>query len=147
MKLQQKLASAGAFVMSTATAFTAGVTGVSAQTVKSVAGTTTGNQPSIALDTAFSDGFASSPTNYVNTIVSVVFVVGALLALAYLVMGAIQWITAAGDKSKTESARNHITAALIGMLILAGAFAIFQIIMGVLGVDGSDPFSNIQQIQ
>lgn len=128
MKLQQKLAAVGGAVSGLVVSASSAMA-VDLQELKVTPG----------------KGFATSPNSYINTIVQVVFVVGALLALAYLIVGGIQWITAAGDKSKTEGARNHITAALIGMLILAGAFAIFNVIMSVIGAGdaASNPFSLI----
>jgi cytochrome bd-type quinol oxidase subunit 2 len=133
MKLQKKLAAAGA-----------AVTGLVASAGSAFAQTTSLSQITVK-PTA---GYAQDASSFINTIVSVIFVVGALLTLAYLVMGGIQWITAAGDKSKTESARNHITSALIGLLILAAAFAIFQVIMSVLGVGGAGqtPFNLISAL-
>ena len=126
MKLHQKLAAVGTVVSSLAISVSSALAASPATDNAATGLTITPGQ-----------GFAQDTNHYVSTIISVVFVVGALLALAYLIMGGIQWITAAGDKSKTEAARNHITAALIGMLILAGAFAIFQVVMGVLGVGGN----------
>jgi hypothetical protein len=47
-------------------------------------------------------------------------------------MGAISWITSGGDKGKIEDARNKITAAVIGILILASAWALFNLVVGIV---------------
>jgi hypothetical protein len=60
--------------------------------------------------------------------------IAGLLVLFYLIMGGIEWITSGGDKGKTESARNKITAAVIGIIILAAAFAILQLVLTFLGL-------------
>ncbi len=67
----------------------------------------------------------------IKSIVNIVIVVAALLTFFYLVWGAINWITSGGDKGKVEEARNKITAAVIGLLILAATWAIFQLIMTI----------------
>jgi len=67
----------------------------------------------------------------VRNVITIVFIVAALLTLFYLVMGAINWITSAGDKGKVEDARNKITAAVIGLLILAATWAIYQLVMTI----------------
>ncbi len=72
-----------------------------------------------------------------KSIVTLVIVVAALLTLFYLVMGAIAWITSGGDKGKVEEARNKITAAVIGLLILAAVWAIFQLVL-TIGFGSSD---------
>ena len=72
---------------------------------------------------------ATDASKLVRTIITLVIVVAALLTLFYLIMGAIAWITSGGDKGKVEEARNKITAAVIGLLILAAVWAIFQLVL------------------
>lgn len=50
--------------------------------------------------------------------------VGGVAVLLFFIWGAIDWITAAGDSGKIEKARSKITQSIIGMVILAGSFAI-----------------------
>lgn len=49
---------------------------------------------------------------------------GALAMLVYFVWGSLDWVLSGGDKSKLETARNKITQAILGMIILAGSFVI-----------------------
>jgi len=51
-----------------------------------------------------------------------------------LVIGGIQWIMSGGDKAKTEEARNRITAALIGLIIVFAAWLIIILVQNVFGV-------------
>ncbi|MCB9801833.1 MAG: hypothetical protein H6774_01970 [Pseudomonadales bacterium] len=62
--------------------------------------------------------------------------IAALLVFVYLIWGGIEWITSGGDKGKTESARNKITAAIIGLIILAASYALLRIALEFIGVDG-----------
>jgi len=78
-------------------------------------------------------GFADDLGGILTGVLSFVMVIAALLVLFYLILGGIEWITSGGDKGKTESARNKITAAVIGIIILAAAFAITQVIVRFLG--------------
>ncbi|PWU23783.1 hypothetical protein C5B42_01830 [Candidatus Cerribacteria bacterium 'Amazon FNV 2010 28 9'] len=57
-----------------------------------------------------------------------------LLVFIYLVWGGVEWITAGGDKSKTESARQKLTNAIIGLAIVAAAFAISQVLSTFFGI-------------
>ncbi len=57
-----------------------------------------------------------------------------LLVFIYLIWGGIEWLTAGGDKSKTESARTKITNAIIGLAIVASAFAISVILSNFFGI-------------
>lgn len=70
----------------------------------------------------------------VTFFVSFLVIVAVLAALLYIVIGAFQWITSGGDKTKVESARNHIIAAVIGLIIIALTFVIINVLMQVLGI-------------
>jgi hypothetical protein len=78
-------------------------------------------------------GFVGDINELINLSLRVVFVIAALLVFAFLIMGAIQWITSGGEKSKTEAARNKIIAAIIGLVIVVSSFAIMTLIVRVLG--------------
>lgn len=82
------------------------------------------------------DSFGDLMTGLLN----MVMFVAALLVFAYLIWGGVQWITSGGDKGKTEEARNKITAAIIGLAVVAASYALFQLVISFLGVN--DPFSS-----
>ena len=70
----------------------------------------------------------------VSGVITLAFILAAIIAFAFLVFGGITWITSGGDKAKTESARNMITAALVGLLIVFAAWAIMSLIQIFFGV-------------
>lgn len=70
----------------------------------------------------------------VSFIVGFLITVAVLIALLYIVIGAFQWITSGGDKTKVESARGHIIAAVIGLIIIALSFVIINVVISVLGL-------------
>lgn len=59
----------------------------------------------------------------------------ALAVLLYLILGGFQWLTSGGDKGKTEGARNKITSALIGLLIVVASWAIYQLVLRIFGIN------------
>jgi hypothetical protein len=67
---------------------------------------------------------------------NVVFYVGISLTVIFLIIGGIRYITSGGDKTGVEGARGAITNAIIGFVIVIGAFAIKIIIKNVLGATG-----------
>jgi len=93
-------------------------------------------------------GFALSFGGLLNGVLSFVLVIGALLVFGFLILGGIEWITSGGDKGKTEGARNKITSAIIGLIILAASYAILQLALNFLGFSGlNDVFNNAGTIQ
>jgi hypothetical protein len=64
-----------------------------------------------------------------------IFFFAAILAFVYIVIGGIQWITAGGDKPAAQAARDLITAAVVGLVIVVAAFGITWIITSVFGIN------------
>lgn len=67
--------------------------------------------------------------------IQVAFIVAGILTFAFLVIGGIEWLTSGGDKTKTETARNRITAALVGLAIIAASWALMQLISYFFGIN------------
>ena len=65
----------------------------------------------------------------------IVFAVAALLALGFLIYGAIKWIMSGGDKEGTKPARQYITTALVGLALLAMAFVIIRVVGLIFNFD------------
>lgn len=68
-------------------------------------------------------------------IVGIAFLLGALVFVAMLIVGAISWISSGGDKASLETARGRISSALIGIVVLFATFAIIKLIEQFFHVD------------
>lgn len=90
---------------------------------------------------AFAANTVTPPTGFITTdlgtlitwILNIVFVIGAIIALFYLIWGAFNWITSGGDKGKTADARNKIIAAIVGLILLAAAWTLLTVVLNLLG--------------
>jgi len=71
----------------------------------------------------------------ISAAIQVAFIVAGILTFVFLVLGGIEWLTSGGDKGKTENARNRITAALVGLAIVAASWALMQLISYFFGID------------
>lgn len=72
---------------------------------------------------------------FISNVVTLVFIFAIILVLAMLIWGAFEWITSGGDKESVGKARNRILNALIGIAVLAVAFALFKVAGQFLGFD------------
>ena len=70
----------------------------------------------------------------ISALVGALLILAALLAFLYLVLGGISWITSGGDKASMETARNKITHAIVGLIIVGAAWAIMVLVQSFLGV-------------
>jgi hypothetical protein len=75
-------------------------------------------------------GFGS----FISATLAAILTVAALMVLLYMVWGAIEWITAGGDKGKTEKARDKMTQSMIGIIILVSVLAIYGVLLQFLGI-------------
>lgn len=73
--------------------------------------------------------------------VAFIIVIAVLAAVLFIVIGAFQWITSGGDKQKVADARNHILAAVIGLIIIALSFVIINVVTTALGIG---PITDLQ---
>ena len=67
-----------------------------------------------------------------KNIINFVIGVGGLVAVIYIVIGGIGYMTSNGDASKLAKAKNTILYALIGLVICALAFAIVNFAVGAI---------------
>ena len=70
-----------------------------------------------------------------GSIFSFVMLIAAILVIFYLIWGAFEWITSAGDKGKLEKARQRITGAILGIVVLGSVIAIFMVVQQFLGIE------------
>lgn len=66
-----------------------------------------------------------------NIIVWILGFVG-VLGILYLVYGGIRYVTSAGNDSDAEDAKNIITYAIIGLFVVASAYAIVKTVVGLI---------------
>lgn len=69
-----------------------------------------------------------------GNLLSVAIIGGSILLFLYLIMGGVQWMTSGGDKVATQAARDRITAALVGLLIILAVWGVFRVLEAALGI-------------
>lgn len=72
---------------------------------------------------------------FIGSVITLIFVIATLIALAFLIFGGIQWILSGGDKTKVEAARGTIVAALVGLVIVFLAFFIINFLLTIFGLN------------
>ena len=70
----------------------------------------------------------------IQNIVVFIVVLAVIIALLYLLYGGVKWITSKGDKTEVEAARNHIIAAITGLIVVILAVFIISIILAAFGL-------------
>lgn len=59
-------------------------------------------------------------------------IVGAVIAIIYIIIGGIKMITGAGDPKQLEAARSTVIYAIVGLAVMALAFIIVQVVQYML---------------
>jgi hypothetical protein len=71
----------------------------------------------------------------VRNIIIFIIIIAVIIAVLYLLYGGIKWIMSRGDKAEVEAARNHITAAIVGLIIVFLAIFIISIVLTLFGIN------------
>jgi hypothetical protein len=72
--------------------------------------------------------------NFVTALIRLIIIIAFIIAFIFLLIGGIRWITAGGETKAVEGARNMVTGALVGLIIVLAAFAIIRLIEFFFGV-------------
>jgi len=71
----------------------------------------------------------------VNAIITFLFIGAFLFFFIMLIWGGINFILSGGDKEKTAKAKEKLTAAVIGIVVVLLAFALVNLISYIFGVN------------
>jgi hypothetical protein len=74
----------------------------------------------------------------VGSLLQFIFVMAVLVALFFLVYGGFRWLVSSGDKTQVAAAREHIVAAIIGLVIIFLSYFILSLILGFFGISLSN---------
>ena len=86
-------------------------------------------------DSAQLDSFiAKVDSNIINPLISFLFA----LAVLYFLYGVLQFFLNQTNEEKKTSAKNHMMWGVIGMTIMMSAFAIINMILRTLNIEGID---------
>lgn len=70
----------------------------------------------------------------IRAIIRFILLLAFIIAFVMLLIGGIRWILAGGDEKSVEKARNTITAALIGLVVVLVSYALIRLVETFFGV-------------
>ena len=79
--------------------------------------------------------------NVVRAVINILFVVAAVIAIIFLIWGGIKWTLSGGDKAALESARGHIIAAIVGLILVFLSFFILTFVFNFFGIPLTTQFN------
>src|SRR5690606_17073766 len=82
----------------------------------------------------------SNLSQAINTVITAVMFFAAIVAFVFIVIGAFRYVSAGENAAGTEAARKIITNAVVGLILVALVYVIFQIVIRV--VPGLSNFFN-----
>ena len=73
-------------------------------------------------------------TEMIGNFLTVALTLASVMVLIYLLWGGFDWLTSGGEKASLENAKNKLSNAIVGIVIIALSVAITLFIGNVLGV-------------
>jgi hypothetical protein len=86
---------------------------------------------------ASATALASPSTGFgllITQILNILLTIGVIAVLFFLLWGGLEWITAGGDSGKITKAREKMTGAVIGLVVLISTTAILMFVQQLLGI-------------
>ncbi len=71
---------------------------------------------------------------FFGRLMTMALIIGVLLVFLYLLWGGLEWIASHQEKSKVEAARNKITGAVIGLIVLSSSVALMLLVQQLLDI-------------
>ncbi len=78
-----------------------------------------------------------------HRLISALFYAGGIVAFVYLLIGGFKYLTSSGDEEAVESAKNTITYAILGLLIIVTSWLILDL-LGKMISQGGKPIDLLQ---
>lgn len=72
----------------------------------------------------------------ISSLLGMVYLVAGIVAVVAIIIGAIRFIGANGDSNQVASAKNVITYAVVGLVVVISAAAITQFVLGNVAAAG-----------
>lgn len=66
--------------------------------------------------------------NFINIIIRLIFILSTVIFVFMIITSAIQWLLSGGNKEAVTGAQKRLTYAIVGMIVLAIAFAIANLV-------------------
>ncbi len=83
---------------------------------------------------------------FVSNLLGFITGLAGIMFLIYLIFAGLSWVSSGGDKGKVEAARNQMTQAALGLVVVIAAYAIAGVVGRVLGLDILNPVNVIKTI-
>ncbi len=90
------------------------------------------NAPASVKEAAGCSGNKNALPGIILNIVRAVIIVSGIVAVIWIIIGGVNYITSSGDPTKIKKARETILYAVIGLIICVLAFAIVNFVIGTL---------------
>lgn len=92
------------------------------------------------------ENFLGMGEHIVSNILAILSILGGIYFLVYFLMGGMNWIIAGGDQGKIDKAKQQMTGAAIGLIIISASYAISYIVGLVTGIHILEPASILQNL-
>ena len=83
---------------------------------------------------------------WISDIIGIITILGTLFFIVYAFIAAFNWITAAGDKSKIEKAKDRLVWSTLGLILIVASYGIIGLIGGIIGLELLEPAKMIEKI-
>lgn len=92
------------------------------------------------------DGVLSNLELFISNIIGFLTVLAGLFFIFYFILAAFNWVTAGGEQSKLQKARDQMINGVIGLILIVAAYGVIGLIGSVIGLDLLNPADQVRLI-
>lgn len=89
--------------------------------------------------TITTEGVLALFSDLISTIIGFLTVIAGIWFIFLVIIAGYQWLSSGGDKAGVTAAREKLTYAITGLVVVVAAFAIVSIIGTLMGIDFLTP--------
>jgi len=76
---------------------------------------------------------SSNLVELIKNIINILLYIGGAIAVLFVIIGGYQYLTSGGNEEAAEKGRKTVTNAVIGIILMAMAFTIINVVVGTVG--------------
>lgn len=109
-----------------------------------------GLQPPI--ENAYTEGVTQGTTAlssvelFISNVIGILTTVAGIFFIVYFVMGAFKWVTAGGESSKVQKARDQMIQGVLGLVLIIAAYGVIGVIGAIIGLDILQPAAILENL-
>jgi hypothetical protein len=102
--------------------------------------------PTQTLNQSTEAGVLNNLETFISQMLGLLTIIASFGFIAYFIYGALKWVMAGGDSGKVQKARDQMTQAAVGLIVVVASYSLIGIVGTVLGLNILHPATVLETL-